>query len=67
MQPTQSLTKYDQLCQEFVGEARSQLATLTGEIALRNKVVQTNDSYVYGDLLQRTLKVPVGHDFTPVN
>lgn len=66
-QPKSVLTAYDQLCQEFVGEARSQLATLTGEIALRNKTVQHNDSYVYGDLLQRSLKVPVGHDFTPVN
>jgi hypothetical protein len=52
---------------EFVGETRSQLATLTGEIALRNKVVQSNDSYVYGDLLSRSLRVPVGHDFTPAN
>jgi len=60
-------TKYDSLVGEFVGETRSQLATLTGEIALRNKVVQSNDSYVYGDLLSRSLKVAVGHDFTPVN
>lgn len=64
---TKSLTPYERLCQEFVGEARSQLATLTGEIALRNKVIQFNDSYVYGDLLKRSLHVPVGHDFTPVN
>lgn len=64
---TNNLTKYDKLCQEFVGEVRSQLATLTGEIALRNKVIQHNDAYVYGDLLSRSLKVPVGHDFTPVN
>lgn len=64
---SQSLTQYEKLCQEFVGEARSQLSTLTGEIALRNRVIQSNDSYVYGDLLQRSLKVPVGHDFTPVN
>lgn len=58
---------YDQLTKEFVGETRSQLATLTGEIALRNRQIQENDSYVYGDLLARSLNVPVGHDFTPVN
>lgn len=58
---------YDVLLRSFVGETRSQLATLTGEIAQRNKVIMGNDSYVYGDLLQRSLKVPVGHDFTPVN
>lgn len=61
------LTPYEQLCQEFVGEARSQLSTLTGEIALRNKTIQYNDSYVYGDLLKRSIHVPTGHDFTPVN
>lgn len=55
------------LLKSFVGETRSQLATLTGEIAQRNKVIMSNDSYVYGDLLQRSLNVPAGHDFTPVN
>jgi hypothetical protein len=58
---------YHLLVRAFVGEARSQLATLTGEIALRNKVISTNDAYVYGDLLARSLDIPVGHDFTPVN
>lgn len=58
---------YTLLVRQFVGETRSQLATLTGEIALRNKVIMTNDSYVYGDLLQRSVDVPIGHDFTPVN
>lgn len=60
-------TDYEGLCRRFVGEVRSQLATLTGEVALRNKVIQENDSYVYGDLLSRMLDIPVGHDFTPVN
>lgn len=64
---SKSLSPYERLCQEFVGETRSQLSTLTGEIALRNKVIQFNDSYVYGDLLKRSLHVPTGHDFTPVN
>jgi hypothetical protein len=58
---------YDQLCKEFVAEARTQLGTLTGEIALRNKTIQYNDNYVYGDLLSRSLHVATGHDFTPVN
>jgi hypothetical protein len=64
---SETLTAYTQLCQEFVGEARSQLATLTGEIAMRNETVLANDSYIYGNLLARSLKVPAGHDFTPVN
>lgn len=57
----------DQLIKSFVGETRSQLATLSGEIALRNRVIQQNDAYIYGDLLTRTLDIPVGHDMTPVN
>lgn len=64
---SQSATPYEQLIREFVGETRSQLATLTGEVALRNKVIQSNDSYIYGDLLSRMLDIPTGHDFTPVN
>lgn len=58
---------YDALVKSFVGETRSQLATLSGEIALRNRVIQQNDAYIYGDLLTRTLDIPVGHDMTPVN
>lgn len=58
---------YDKLCKEFVAEARSQLSTLTGEIALRNKTIQHNDAYVYGDLLKNSIHVTPGHDFTPVN
>lgn len=64
---SQSATPYENMVREFVGEVRSQLATLTGEVALRNKVIMENDSYVYGDLLSRMLDVPIGHDFTPVN
>ena len=58
---------YDVLLRSFVGETRSQLATLTAEVAMRNKTVMENDSYVYGDLLKRSLNVPTGHDFTQVN
>lgn len=64
---SESATPYEMLVRQFVGEVRSQLATLTGEVALRNKVIMENDSYVYGDLLSRMLDIPVGHDFTPVN
>jgi hypothetical protein len=60
-------TPYELLCTEFVEEVRSQLSTLSGEIAQRNKTILQNDSYVYGDLLQRSLHVVAGHDFTPVN
>lgn len=60
-------TAYDQLCTEFVEEVRSQLSTLSGEIAARNKVIQENDAYIYSDFMRRNLRIAPGHDFTPVN
>jgi hypothetical protein len=58
---------YDRLCNEFVEEVRSQLSTLSSEIAARNKIIKENDAYVYGDFLRRNLRITPGHDFTPVN
>lgn len=52
---------------KFVADARSQLSTLLGEVAARNKRIQENDAYIYGDLLPRMLDVPIGHDRTSVN
>ena len=66
-EPKSPLSPYDQLCQEFVGEARSQLATLQGEIAARNKIIQENDAYVYGNFLERNINIAPGHDRTTVN
>lgn len=66
-QTKSSTSPQEALERSFVNDVRSQLSTLTGEIALRNKIIQENDSYVYGDLLSRMLDIPVGHDFTPVN
>lgn len=62
-----STSSYDRLSQTFVAEARAQLLRVDGEIAVRNGVITRNDSYIYGDLLRRSLKVETGHDFTPVN
>lgn len=59
--------EYTQLENEFVSETKSQFSTLLSEIADRNKRVNENDAYIYGDLLERMLDIPVGHDFTPVN
>src|ERR1700709_740308 len=58
---------YTQNLQAFVADTRSQLSTLTGEIAQRNGTIQRNDAYIFGDLLAQSLDIPVGHDFTPVN
>lgn len=63
----QEMIPYEQLVTEFVSEVKSQFSTLTGEIAQRNGQIQENDAYIYGDLIERRLNIPVGHDFTPVN
>lgn len=60
-------TEQDILETEFIANVKSKLSTLTGEVALRNKVIQQNDGYVYGDFLKNSLHVESGHDFTPVN
>lgn len=65
--PNTAETPYDSLSREFVMDVRSQLSQLTGEIAMRNNRIQENDAYIYGDLLERMLDVPVGHDKTSVN
>lgn len=64
---TQTTQPYDQLVTEFVSEVKSQFSSLTGEIAMRNGQIEENDAYIYGDLIERRLNIPTGHDFTPVN
>lgn len=52
---------------EFVAYVRGQLSQTMGEIAMRNNRIQENDAYIYGDLLERMLDIPIGHDKTSVN
>lgn len=52
---------------EFVSYVRAQLSQTMGEIAMRNSRIQENDAYIYGDLLERMLDIPIGHDRTNVN
>lgn len=56
-----------QLQRQFIGNVRGQLSTLNGEISGRNTTIEENDAYIYGDYLQRSIRVPAGHDFTPAN
>jgi hypothetical protein len=52
---------------EFVSYVRSQLSQTMGEVAARNTRIQENDAYIYGDLLEKMLDIPIGHDRTNVN
>lgn len=59
--------EYQQLEKDFAYNVRDLFSPLQSEIAARNKVIQENDQFIYGDLIQRSLNVPLGHDFTAVN
>lgn len=67
MLDTSDTTETDQMSEDFVADVRANFSPLQSEIAARNKRVQDNDQYIYGDLLTRMLDIPIGHDITPVN
>lgn len=52
---------------EFLAEVFSRLQQFTGEISDRNDDIEDRDAYIYDDLLERSIDIPIGHDFTPVN
>lgn len=60
-------TTYTDLEKQFITAIRTQLSGLKGEISERNNRIQERDSYIYGNLLEQSLKIPIGHDKTPVN
>ena len=58
---------YENLQEEFIAALRGALSELRGEISERNEDISERDSYIYGDMLEKSLDIPIGHDFTPVN
>lgn len=59
--------KPNDITSKFVGAARDAFKTTSGEVEERNANVSKRDGYIYGNTLDRALKIPIGHDFTPVN
>lgn len=57
----------NKLHEQFVSEMHGHLAELHDEIAERNSDISLLDKYIYGDLLENSLDIPVGHDRTPIN
>lgn len=57
----------EDLHKAFIASVHTQLSELTTEISERNEDIQQKDDYIYGDRLENSLDIPVGHDFTPVN
>lgn len=57
----------DNLEAEFAANVRAKFKELQTEISERNANITQRDDYVYGDRLERSLDIPIGHDSTPVN
>jgi len=53
--------------EKFINAVRQKFQELATEIADRNQKITERDDYIYGDRLEKSLDVPIGHDFTPVN
>lgn len=65
--PTNATQDYNTTKAEFVADVKSAFKTLDSEVSERNKKIADRDGYIYGNLLEQALDVPLGHDFTPVN
>lgn len=65
--PAQIEETYSDLQKSFVTSVRTALSKLKTEISERNSDIEKNDQYIYGDLLERALRIPIGHDRTSVN
>ncbi len=60
-------TPQERLNGQFLSSLYSQLQGLESEIAQRNQHIDDRDQFIYSDKLERSVDVPIGHDFTPVN
>lgn len=58
---------YDTTQREFITSVRSLLSEVRSEVSERNDQITNRDGYIYGNLLQQNLDIPIGHDHTPVN
>lgn len=52
---------------DFVKAVKSLSGGLSSEISERNSEIETRDGLIYGNQLESSIDIPVGHDFTPVN
>lgn len=57
----------DQIHAKFISKVHSHLEEISDEISERNEKINKLDQYIYGDLLERSLDIPIGHDRTPIN
>ena len=57
----------DNIEAEFVTAVQSKFKETESEVSDRNSKISERDSFIYGDGLNKSLRIPIGHDFTPVN
>lgn len=71
MEPTEQKPNkaemYAQTKSEFVAAVKAAFGELSDEITERNQAIEERDNYIFGDGIEKSLDIPVGHDFTPVN
>ena len=60
-------SNYAETEKKFIARVREKFASLNSEINERNQSIQRRDDYIYGDLLTKSLNIPIGHDVTSVN
>lgn len=58
---------YEMTQKDFIADVYALLGDVETEVSQRNATITTRDGYIYGDLLERSLNIPIGHDHTPVN
>lgn len=63
----QKKTDYDNTKDDFVRAVYQNFQTVNDEVSERNEHIDERDGFVYGTMLERSIDVPPGHDFTPVN
>ena len=63
----QDKTNYDKMKDDFVHAVYASFSKVNDEVGERNQEIDERDGFVYGDRLESSIDVPIGHDFTPVN
>lgn len=60
-------TPYHIMKTDFANETRQRFQELSGEVNDRNADIEKRDQFIYGNRLEKSIDIPIGHDFTPVN
>lgn len=52
---------------EFLADLYAKLQDVESEVTERNEHISDRDQFIYSDKLERSIDIPVGHDFTLIN